>query len=333
MNVSEFTPFESIAKVESNIRGSPLVEQSEQPCEGTVDFDGPDDAANPVNWSSSYKWSIVGVISIMSLVVWAFESVVAFRKVSDAHPDFSNLAILKCAPATPRILEEFHSHSQLEATILISIWELGEVVGPLVVGPLSEVYGRLPVYHTANVLFIAFSIVAAESRNINMLIACRFLLGFSVSSTTLNPCIVGDLFEPENRGRAIAVMGMTPFIAPILGPIIGGLISQAKGWRWIFRLTTIITVAFELCFLIVYRELYQPTILERKARRMRKETGNKLFTVKIPSSNFSKDLAGSVNNPASETSIPLARSASHIHLRGFCFELHVYHHNYEDRSI
>lgn len=67
MNVSEFTPCESIAKVESTIRGPPL---AERPSEGTVDFDGPGDAANPVNWSSSYKWSIVGVISIMSLVVW-----------------------------------------------------------------------------------------------------------------------------------------------------------------------------------------------------------------------------------------------------------------------
>lgn len=69
MNLSEFTPFESLPKEESNIRGPPL---AEHPCEGTVDFDGPDDAANPVNWSSSYKWSIVGVISIMSLVVWVF---------------------------------------------------------------------------------------------------------------------------------------------------------------------------------------------------------------------------------------------------------------------
>lgn len=67
MNVPEFTPFESIAKVESTIRDPPF---AECPCESAVDFDGPDDATNPVNWSSSYKWSIVGVISIMSLVVW-----------------------------------------------------------------------------------------------------------------------------------------------------------------------------------------------------------------------------------------------------------------------
>lgn len=179
-----------------------------------------------------------------------------------------------CAPATPQILDEFHSTSHLESTILVSIWELGEVVGPLIVGPLSERYGRLPVYHTANFLFVIFSAAAAQSTSIQMLIAFRFLLGVSVASTTLNPCIVGDLFDQQHRGRALAIMGMTPFIAPVLGPTIGGFISEAKGWRWTFWLTTIFTGVLELGFLAVYRESYKVVILERKAHRLRKDTRN-----------------------------------------------------------
>lgn len=190
---------------------------------------------------------------------------------------YRNLAILMCAPATPRVLAEFHSDSQLESTILVSIWELGEVFGPLIVAPLSEIYGRLPVYHTANVLFIVFSVAAAKSTNINMLIAFRFLLGLTVASTTLNSCIVGDMFVQENRGRALAVMGMTPFIAPVLGPTVGGFVSDAMGWRWTFWLTAIITGAFQVCFLATYRESYKVTILERKARHLRKKTGNELL--------------------------------------------------------
>ena len=176
-----------------------------------------------------------------------------------------------CAPATPKILSEFHSTSKIDATILVSIWELGEVFGPLIVGPLSEMYGRLVVYHTANTLFVLFSAAAALSTSINMLIAFRFLLGLTVASTVLNPCIVGDMFELKHRGRALAVMGMTPFIAPVLGPTIGGFVSEAKGWRWTFWLTAIITGAFEVCFLALYRESYKVTILERKAKRLRKE--------------------------------------------------------------
>lgn len=179
-----------------------------------------------------------------------------------------------CAPATPKILDDFHSDNQLHATILVSIWELGEVVGPLVVGPLSEIYGRLPIYHIMNILFVSFSVAAAESRNIDMLIAFRFLLGFTVASTTLNSCIVGDMFRPETRGRALAIMGMTPFIAPVLGPTIGGFISEAKGWRWTFWFTAIATGAFEIFFLATYRESYNVVIIKRKCRRLRKMTGN-----------------------------------------------------------
>lgn len=180
-----------------------------------------------------------------------------------------------CAPATPRILDEFHSDSQLQSTILVSIWELGEVVGPLVVGPLSEIYGRLPVYHIANILFVLFSVAAAGSRNMDMLMAFRFLLGFTVASTTLNSSIVGDMFRPEHRGRALTVMGMTPFIAPVLGPTVGGFLSEAKGWRWTFWFTAIVTGAFEICFLAAYRESYSVAILRRKTRRLQKQTGNK----------------------------------------------------------
>ncbi|KAF7509148.1 hypothetical protein GJ744_008375 [Endocarpon pusillum] len=219
----------------------------------TIDFDSPNDPTNPVNWSTAYRWSMVILISVMSLVV--------------------NLAILMCAPATPHILQEFHSDDQLKATLLVSIWELGEVFGPLLIGPLSEMYGRLPIYHAANVTFIVFSAIAAESRSINMLIGCRLVLGISVASTVLNPSIVGDMFHAENRGRAMAVMGMTPFIAPVLGPIIGALISEAKGWRWTFWIVTIVTAAFEVIFAITYRESYRVVILQRTARRSQIQTG------------------------------------------------------------
>ena len=178
-----------------------------------------------------------------------------------------------CAPATPRILSELNSKKQLDSIILISIWELGKVVGPLLIGPLSEIYGRSLVYNAANIAFIVFSIVAAESRNITMLIAFRFLLGMAVASTTLNPYIVGDMFRKEKRRRGTAVMGMAPFIAPIRGPIVGGVISHSLGWRWKFWLTAIVTGAFAIGFVLLYRETYKPTILARKARLLQYRTG------------------------------------------------------------
>lgn len=175
------------------------------------------------------------------------------------------------APATPAILEEFHSDSQLQATILVSVWELGEVVGPLILAPLSELYGRLPVYHSATVLFVALSIAAAKSTSIQMLIAFRFLLGVLVASSTLNSCIVGDMFRHEQRGQALSIMGMVPYVAPCLGPTIGGFVSDSLGWRWTFWMTAIITGSLEVFFLFLFRETYRVTILRKKLRRLRVE--------------------------------------------------------------
>ncbi len=90
----------------------------------------------------------------------------------------------------------------------------------------------------------------------------------------MNPCIVGDMFEQQKRGRAIAVMGMTPYMASTLGPIVGGFISQAKGGRWTFWLVAIIAGTFEVGFLLLHRESYRVTILAKKAQRLRKKTGN-----------------------------------------------------------
>jgi MFS family permease len=187
---------------------------------------------------------------------------------------FRNLAILLCATATPDILAEFQSTEKLASTLLVSIWKLGEVVGPLVIAPLSETYGRLPIYHTFNMLFVMFSVVAARSTSMGVLIAMRFFLGLSIASTVINPCIVGDMFREQHRGKALSIMGMIPFIAPVLGPSIGGAISQTLGWRWTFWIVAIMAGPLQVLFLVTFRESYRVRILNLKANKLRKETGN-----------------------------------------------------------
>ena len=150
-----------------------------------------------------------------------------------------------CAPAAPQILADFAiPNSYFYSTLLVSIWELSQMVGPIVIAPLSELYGRARVYNIANLCFTLCSLGSALSVNANMLTAFRFLNGMSVASVSLNSGIVGDLFVKEERGRAIAIMGLAPLIGPIAGPIIGGYLSDEKGWRWIFWLTTIVAGAF-----------------------------------------------------------------------------------------
>lgn len=186
----------------------------------------------------------------------------------------SNLATLMCAPAAPLIIRDFGSSSQIKKTLIVSIWELGEACGPLLVGPMSEIFGRAPIYHIMNASFCVFSIACAVSRDTDMLIAFRFLNGFSVASIVLNPPIIGDLFVTEERGSAMSIMGLAPLLGPVLGPIVGGYLAQSIGWRWVFGLAAILAGVVECAFIVCFTETYKVRILERKASRLREARGN-----------------------------------------------------------
>lgn len=180
-----------------------------------------------------------------------------------------------CIPAVPQILAEFGSSDTLYQAILVSIWELGEAIGPLLTAPLSEIYGRSPVYNVANIIFIVFSLACAGSSNLHMLVAFRFFSGIGDASIALNPGIIGDMFVQEERGFALSIMGLPPLLGPVAGPVLGGFLTQAKGWRWAFWLSAITGGVCEICFLAFFRETYKPRILQKKSRRLRKQTGKK----------------------------------------------------------
>ena len=179
-----------------------------------------------------------------------------------------------CAPAAPAILEEFHSDSFAYQTLLVSIWELGEVLGPFLLASLSELYGRLPVYHCATVLFIIFSIACAASTSLPMLITFRFLIGMTPPTGTLNSPIIADMFPKEKRGRAISMVQLPALIGTVIGPTVGSYLTEAKGWRWTFWLAAILCGAFECVFAVFYRETYRVRILQKRVESLRNSTRN-----------------------------------------------------------
>jgi MFS family permease len=74
-------------------------------------------------------------------------------------------------PTAPQILQEFRSHSAFDQTLLVTIRELGEGIGPFSIAPLSERFGRLPVFHIGSFLALCCLIACALSVNIPMVIA------------------------------------------------------------------------------------------------------------------------------------------------------------------
>lgn len=145
------------------------------------------------------------------------------------------------APGVPDLMEDFGTSNNQVATFVVSIFVLGFAVGPLLMAPMSELYGRTPVYHVCNPLFVIFSVGCALATNSGMLMAFRFLAGFvGVAVVTCGSGTIADMMPPERRGAAMSVWSVGPLLGPVIGPVCAGFLVEAKGWRWVFWVITIV---------------------------------------------------------------------------------------------
>ncbi|OJD35663.1 major facilitator superfamily protein [Diplodia corticola] len=229
-----------------------------------VDWEPADDQINPTKWPASRKWTQIGVLSFITFL--------------------TPLASSMFAPGVPLVMREFGSGSTVLATFVVSVYVLGFALGPLFLAPLSEVYGRNPVYHVCNVFFTIFTVCCAVSQNMGMLIVFRFLAGLAgVSVVTCGSGSIADMLPAEHRGGAMAIWSMGPLLGPIIGPIAGGYLTEAEGWRWVFWIITIISGVITVVAWFTLKETYHPVLLERKAARLRESTGNPAYRSKFAS--------------------------------------------------
>jgi MFS family permease len=158
--------------------------------------------------------------------------------------------------------------------LLVTIWELGEAAGPLFIAPLSEVYGRYPVFNIANICFIIGTLVAAASQSTLVFVFARFLTGCAVASNVLNPSIIGDMLPPEERGSPMSLIMLAPLMGGAVGPAIAGALAQTLGWRQVLCLAALIAIVCEFAFFTLLRETYKPRILQKRVKRIRRYSSN-----------------------------------------------------------
>jgi len=220
-----------------------------------VDWAGPDDPENPVNWKPGVKWANIAVLSALTLL--------------------TPLASSMFAPGVPDVLRDFHTTNENLATFVVSVYILGFAMGPLIIAPLSELYGRVMVYHVCNVGFLLWTVACALATDMNMLIGFRFMAGaWGIAPITNGGGTIADLMKPEQRGGAMAIWAMGPLLGPVIGPVAGGFLAQAEGWRWIFWVIAMATGVVTVVGFFVMKETYAPVILARKAKKLAKQTGN-----------------------------------------------------------
>lgn len=104
-----------------------------------------------------------------------------------------------------------------------------------VVGKLTDLYGRKPFYMAGILILIAGSALAGSSQNVEQLIAFRVVQGLGAGMIMgIAFAIVGDVFTPAERGRWAGLMSGTFASASVIGPLIGGTLTDHVHWRWVF---------------------------------------------------------------------------------------------------
>ncbi|KAH7018103.1 major facilitator superfamily domain-containing protein [Microdochium trichocladiopsis] len=128
-------------------------------------------------------------------------------------------------------------------------------LGPLLWGPLAQVVGRRPVLVASSVLMTAFSAGTAAAPNLVAYFIFRMLSAFQATAIlVVGSVVIGDLYAPSNRGRAISAFLAGAFIAPAVAPILGGLAVTFSTWRAIFWVITILTAICTVLVVVVVEE-------------------------------------------------------------------------------
>ncbi len=139
-------------------------------------------------------------------------------QVVDTHgaPGCRNMAPTMCAPGIDDIARDFHIESPAVSTLAITLYVLGIAVGPMLMSPLSEVYGRLPIYHASNAIFVVFVIASALARSLPQFMVFRFLSGCAGGTPmALGGGTIADVTSLEQRASAMSLFSLGPLTGPV----------------------------------------------------------------------------------------------------------------------
>lgn len=212
-----------------------------------TDFAGKHDPDNPRNFTLTRR-----IFSTLAVTFLAFVSTFAASIYS---------------AGIKNVTAEFHVSEEV-AILPLSLYNLGLAFGPLIGAPLSETAGRKVVILTTTPIFALFILGAGLSQNIVALTVCRFFAGVLAAPAIGNAsATITDYTAGRYRAISMAFYYSIPFFGAVLGPLVGGFVTEAKGWRWTQWTTLFFIAAFYVPILFT-KETYKKTILQRRAKKL-----------------------------------------------------------------
>jgi len=162
-----------------------------------------------------------------------------------------------------------HIASSMAATTEEATWALtsylvaNAIILPLT-GWLASVLGRKRLLMASTAGFTVASVLCGLAPNLPSLVLFRILQGATGGALQpLSQAVLLESFKPEERGRAMGFWGLGVVVAPILGPVVGGWLTENYTWRWVFY----INIPFGIASLIMTRLfVFDPPYLRRESR-------------------------------------------------------------------
>jgi DHA1 family bicyclomycin/chloramphenicol resistance-like MFS transporter len=157
-------------------------------------------------------------------------------------------------PALPALVKQLESDTGT-VQFTLSLYLLSLATAQLLLGPLSDRFGRRPVVLAGLALNVAASLAAIAASSIGALIGARVVQAVGASSgIVIGRAIIRDLYERDRAAAMIGLVTTAMVIAPMISPLIGGILDTAFGWESIFLLISALSCAVLLWAVIVLPE-------------------------------------------------------------------------------
>lgn len=166
------------------------------------------------------------------------------------------------APVQQPLTEDLSITEGYQWILVNSLILIGVGFGPLLIAPLSEMYGRKLAILGGSAVFILWNTCCGFATSLSQMLAFRLLAGFGAcTADAVAGGLIADIWAPQQRGRAFAVFMAAPLLGPGVGPIAGAYMTNAISWRWAFWITSIAAALLFVLAIFFLAETYEPVIV------------------------------------------------------------------------
>lgn len=181
------------------------------------------------------------------------------------------------APLVDEMVMEYQV-SSLWVAVGSTMYFVGTAFGPMLFGPFSEMYGRKLPFVLGMAVGTLMIVLCSNCKSFGFYLTYRLLWGLSVSSPiVIASSAIADLWYPKQRATFLALNSLAIILGPTSACMFSTALRMLVSWRWVVAVNGILTFVVMIAILGCAEETYHPTLLSRKAKLLRRKTGNQLY--------------------------------------------------------